>query len=433
MTSMVLDRLRGATGSVAIKRPCLAATTANITLSGEQTIDGVAVTAAVAPTPATRVLVKNQTTAAENGIYEVSTGAWSRAPDWDGVGDVVTGTSVRVVSGTVGIGRYAVSTSGTITVGTTSVTIALETLTDAGSFLTITVGTGTFAATSNYGADDDDALARILKGSQASPTTDIDAPFIIQKHSNISYPGPSIQNAALYVSHNKYASGNLAAVQGIFSEAQDLVGGAGSYFEGGRFHAIGFAANFSAYGQVAVAGGDTDVAADYLIAYEGWTQNNNNMTPPVPVAFDKDNFSASFLASVAGSNKVDAGFVTNPYNQQPARTGFLVAEDSVDHTAFGSRADTVVGLNLALGGSQTWAVVVNNFTPISSVNAAANNFLDMLFLDNADKLHVGGVGLAGYILGSGLSDYADDTAAAGGGIALNQLYRNGSIVMIRVA
>ena len=53
------------------------ATTANITLSGTQTIDGVAVVAT------DRVLVKNQSTTNQNGIYVVASGAWSRANDMD--------------------------------------------------------------------------------------------------------------------------------------------------------------------------------------------------------------------------------------------------------------------------------------------------------------------------------------------------------------
>jgi len=57
------------------KGSCNAGTTVNITLSGTQTIDGVAVIAG------DRVLVKNQTAPAENGIYVVAASAWSRSTD----------------------------------------------------------------------------------------------------------------------------------------------------------------------------------------------------------------------------------------------------------------------------------------------------------------------------------------------------------------
>lgn len=56
------------------KQPVLVATTANITLSGEQTIDGIT-------TSSSRVLVKNQSAPANNGIYVSSSGAWSRSAD----------------------------------------------------------------------------------------------------------------------------------------------------------------------------------------------------------------------------------------------------------------------------------------------------------------------------------------------------------------
>jgi len=55
------------------KAPVTAATTANITLSGPQTIDTKAVVAG------NTVLVKNQTNSAENGIYQVNAGAWTYA------------------------------------------------------------------------------------------------------------------------------------------------------------------------------------------------------------------------------------------------------------------------------------------------------------------------------------------------------------------
>lgn len=69
------------------------ATTANITLSGEQTIDGVL-------TASSRVLVKNQTTTSANGIYVSASGAWTRATDMDAWAEV-PGAFVFVEQGTL--------------------------------------------------------------------------------------------------------------------------------------------------------------------------------------------------------------------------------------------------------------------------------------------------------------------------------------------
>lgn len=64
------------------KASCVAATTANITLSGTQTIDGVAVIVG------DRVLVKNQTLPQNNGIYVVAASTWSRSLDMDAWSEV---------------------------------------------------------------------------------------------------------------------------------------------------------------------------------------------------------------------------------------------------------------------------------------------------------------------------------------------------------
>lgn len=114
------DRLNGLTAAVAIKAPVKAATTANITLSGLQTIDGVSCAAG------DRVLVKNQATPSENGIYVVSSTAWTRAKDFDGNRDVVTGTQIYVTSGTQA-GIWRITTSGTITIGATSLAFTQDT------------------------------------------------------------------------------------------------------------------------------------------------------------------------------------------------------------------------------------------------------------------------------------------------------------------
>lgn len=65
-----------------VKASVKAATTANITLSGTQTVDGVSLSAG------DRVLVKNQTTASQNGLYVVAAGAWSRSNDMDAWAEV---------------------------------------------------------------------------------------------------------------------------------------------------------------------------------------------------------------------------------------------------------------------------------------------------------------------------------------------------------
>jgi hypothetical protein len=100
------------------KQSVRAATTANITLSGAQTIDGIALIAG------DRALVKDQTTTANNGIYIVAAGAWTRATDMDTWLEVPS-SYVFVESGTVNADSGWVCTSdpgGTL--GTTAVTWA---------------------------------------------------------------------------------------------------------------------------------------------------------------------------------------------------------------------------------------------------------------------------------------------------------------------
>ena len=91
------------------------ATTANITLSGTQTIDGVSVIAG------DRVLVKNQTTTTQNGVYDVASGAWARSTDSD-TGTELVNAFYFVQSGTtLQATGWVQSTPGPITLGSTSI------------------------------------------------------------------------------------------------------------------------------------------------------------------------------------------------------------------------------------------------------------------------------------------------------------------------
>ena len=113
------------------KASCIAATTANITLSGTQTVDGVVLVAT------DRVLVKDQTAPAENGLYLCASGAWTRTTDAD-TWDELRSAFVFIEKGTV----YAdtgwtctIDSGGTL--GTTAVTWVQ--FSGAGSY---TAGTG---------------------------------------------------------------------------------------------------------------------------------------------------------------------------------------------------------------------------------------------------------------------------------------------------
>jgi phage-related tail fiber protein len=119
MTSPSTDRRYGLNAGIAIKAPCVAATTAAITLNGEQTIDGVSVVTG------DRVLVKNQSSSADNGIYVCDSGDWTRDIDANGNRDIVNGTLVKVNGGsTNAAGLWVTSTTDPCTIGTTAITYA---------------------------------------------------------------------------------------------------------------------------------------------------------------------------------------------------------------------------------------------------------------------------------------------------------------------
>ncbi|MCK1479332.1 hypothetical protein IVB27_32480 [Bradyrhizobium sp. 197] len=109
--------------NLAIKTPCRAATTANITLNGLQTFDGVSLVAG------DRVLVKDQSDTTQNGIYNVSSGNWTRTTDADGNTEVVRGTVVSITDGTASSNKqYICTATNPIAPGTSSISFAIAAL-----------------------------------------------------------------------------------------------------------------------------------------------------------------------------------------------------------------------------------------------------------------------------------------------------------------
>lgn len=117
----VTDRIQGVTSSVAIKAPCLTVAATPITLAGLQSVNGVTLA------ESDRVLVVGQADNTENGIYNASSGAWSRALDFDGARDAVRGTLVPVPYGTDDTSNiYELTTADPVRIGTSELTFELR-------------------------------------------------------------------------------------------------------------------------------------------------------------------------------------------------------------------------------------------------------------------------------------------------------------------
>jgi hypothetical protein len=140
------DKIDAALGLKAVNADVRAATTANITLSGLQTIDGVALAAG------DRVLVKNQTTGSQNGIYTAAEGPWTRATDADVSGKLASGLLVYVKEGSSnGKKQWRLSNTGPITLGTTALTFEL--VAGAGSATDAVIGNRTITDTTAPAGD----------------------------------------------------------------------------------------------------------------------------------------------------------------------------------------------------------------------------------------------------------------------------------------
>jgi hypothetical protein len=113
-----LQTLQAQQAGLSWKPAVRAASTANVTVASPgAAIDGVTLT------NGDRVLLKNQSTGSENGIYVFngSSSPLTRATDADGAGEIVDGTAVFVGEGTTNADtRWVQTTNNPITIGTTA-------------------------------------------------------------------------------------------------------------------------------------------------------------------------------------------------------------------------------------------------------------------------------------------------------------------------
>jgi len=184
------------------KQPVLTATSANITRSGLQTINGVTVVAG------DRVLVKDQSTASENGIYVASATAWTYAVGADDWNEYV-GAIVFVSSGSLnGTAWYCTAQPGG-TLGVTAMNwsnFSVASSYTAGTGLTLTgtqfsiTNTGVSAAT--YGSASSVPVIAINAQGQATSVT----------NTNIAINGNQITSGTI---GSSYLSGSYTGITGL--------------------------------------------------------------------------------------------------------------------------------------------------------------------------------------------------------------------------
>jgi hypothetical protein len=193
-----------------VKASVKAATTANITLSGAQTIDGIAIVAG------DRVLVKSQTSTPTNGIYVAASGAWARSADastWD---ELVSAYTFVEEGATYADTGWVCTINAGGTLGTTPITWSQ--FSGAGTYLAgtgLTLTGNTFSITNtavtagSYGSASETLTATV--NAQGQLTALADTPIAItlsqvtdagtiasQNANNVNITGGSITNLTTF-------------------------------------------------------------------------------------------------------------------------------------------------------------------------------------------------------------------------------------------
>jgi len=222
----------------------------SITLSGTQTVDGVLLVAG------DRILVQNQASAANNGIYVVAAGAWSRSSDAN-TGPALVAASVFVDEGTAYKGTAWTQTAPSpITVGTTAIVFVKfasilplafrNGLTQTGQNVDVTPGDTSLTAAAQSLIVNLNAAGAIVTSSglkinleASNPTLQIAANALGIKldaaraiTTGAAGVGVNVDNSTLTITANAVAvkSAGITAVQ-IATTAYDqatIVGGAGT-------------------------------------------------------------------------------------------------------------------------------------------------------------------------------------------------------------
>jgi hypothetical protein len=379
----IVDRRYSVAEGTAVKAPCRVATTANIALTGLQSIDGVTVV------ENDRVLVKDQSTAADNGIYSASSGNWLRTRDFDGAYDIVQGTRIFVTAGSTLAGNeYYVSTSGTITVGSTS--IAFTQMPASGIAASVAAATAA-AATASAAATSATASAALLGNSAHNYDTRAAAiaatiPVGVNFVRTLAYDSDYTENSG--ATFKRVPAGT--AFSDTWPTAGTIVGG--SAYTDGTYYGIslsGSATGSGLYATITISG-NAVTAVDY------YAMPGNSFKIGDVLTCGNTNIGGTgsgFTYTITTISTPLASFVNTT---DSSRWQYLPSKGVIHVNEFGAKADWI-GVD---------ATSTNNFTAIQAALFFSVN-------KNFGTVNFDGGGFAGNIVKCGTGSYMINHTSTG--------------------
>ena len=416
----------------AIKAECQVATTGNITLSGLQTIDGYTTLAN------DRVLVKNQTTSAQNGIYVASTGAWARSSDANTWNSLISAFTF-IMNGTTqqNSGWVCTITSGG-TLGTTPVTwsqLASAASYFAGTGLTLSsytfsitpVGTsGTYGSASSVPVFVTNASGQV---SSVTNTTISIAPSQI----NATIPNSGLTNSTI---SGVALGSNLANL----TAGTNITFSSGTTYNGSSAITINASSTMvypgagipnstgSAWGtSYSTTGSGTVVALatspTFVTPILGTPQSGNFSTGTFTWPTFNQNTTGNASTATTANNLSGTTQYSLPYQSASATTGYLSP----------STANSVLITN-GVGSAPSWATQAS-LSVGSATNIVGGTAGAIAYQTGSGATSFLSLGTSGYVLTSGASApsyIAQSSLAVGtatnlaGGVASNIPYQSGA-------